>query len=159
MLVPIVERPDGLTVILTLRASHLTSHPGQISFPGGRQEPDDADEISAALRETEEEIGLAAAKIRVIGRLDPYITRTGYRVTPVIGLIKPPLELTPDPFEVAEIFEVPLAFVVDPANHETGSRRDGELTRHYYVLPFENRHIWGATAGMLVNFAKLLAPP
>ena len=159
VLVPIVERSDGLTLILTLRTSHLSSHAGQISFPGGRQEAEDADETAAALREAEEEIGLAPDKVRVIGRLGPYVTRTGYRVTPIVGLLRPPLELKPDPHEVAEIFEVPLAFVVDPANHTRASRTAEGVTRSYYVLPYENRHIWGATAGMLVNFARLLVQP
>jgi 8-oxo-dGTP pyrophosphatase MutT (NUDIX family) len=158
VLVPLIERPDGLSVLLTERSPNLTDHAGQISFPGGRQEAFDADDIATALRETEEEIGLPRRLVRVIGRLDTYVTGTFYSITPIVGLIRPPFALQPDPLEVAEVFEVPLSFVVDPVNHERRSREYKGRTRHYYVLPYEQRNIWGATAGMLVNLAALLAP-
>ncbi len=159
VLVPLVVHPDGITVLLTQRTDHLTHHPGQISFPGGRQDPGDQDSRDAALRETTEEIGLARDQIGIIGRLADYVTATGYHVTPWVGLLTPPLVLTPDPFEVAEIFEVPLEFIVNPANHERRSQPFKGVTRHYYVLPFEQRFIWGATAAMLVGLARHLAPP
>jgi 8-oxo-dGTP pyrophosphatase MutT (NUDIX family) len=158
VLVPLIERDAGLFVLLTERTMHLTDHAGQIAFPGGRQEPADADEVEAALRETEEEIGLPRALVHVIGRLDTYITGTGYRITPIVGLIRPPFPVEPDPFEVADVFEVPLGFIADPVNHQRHSREFQGGTRHYYVIPYEKRHIWGATAGMLVNLARLLAP-
>jgi 8-oxo-dGTP pyrophosphatase MutT (NUDIX family) len=157
VLVPLIVRETGLCVLLTQRSAHLTDHAGQISFPGGRQEPDDADAVAAALRETEEEIGLPRALVQVIGRLDTYVTGTGYSITPIVGLIRPPLSLRPDPFEVAEVFEVPLAFIADPANHQRHSREADGRTRSYYVIPYQQRFIWGATAGMLVNLARLLA--
>jgi 8-oxo-dGTP pyrophosphatase MutT (NUDIX family) len=157
VLVPLVERPEGLCVLLTQRTAHLHDHAGQISFPGGRLEPDDPDAIAAALRETEEEIGLARRHVDVIGRLDTYQTRTAYEVTPVVGLVTPPFDLKPDPFEVADIFEVPLSFVLDPKNRERRSREFQGTQRHFWVLPYPDRFIWGATAGMLVNLAEVLA--
>lgn len=156
VLVPIVEREDHLTILLTRRSDTLPVHSGQVSFPGGRVEDDDPDHIAAALRETEEEIGLAPDRIDVIGRLDTYITRTGYEVTPVVGLLRPPFDLIPDPVEVAEVFEVPLAFIMNPGNHERHSREWQRATRHFYVLPYDGYYIWGATAGMLVNLADVL---
>jgi 8-oxo-dGTP pyrophosphatase MutT (NUDIX family) len=128
-----------------------------VSFPGGRAEPGDADAASTALRETEEEIGLARARVELIGRLPEYLTRTGFRVTPVIGLVRPPLELLPDSREVEEIFEVPLAFLLDPANHRRETRRIGERSVAFYVMEYQGRVIWGATAGMLVNLYRRLA--
>ncbi|HMA49891.1 MAG TPA: CoA pyrophosphatase [Magnetospirillaceae bacterium] len=158
VLVPLVARPEGLTVLLTQRTAHLHNHGGQISFPGGRLEPGDADPQAAALRETEEEIGLSRGAIDVIGRLDDYATITGFHITPVVGLLSPPLALAPDDFEVAEVFEVPLSFIMDPANHKTDSRMlpSGE-TRWFYVIPYQQRYIWGATAGMLVNLYEVLS--
>lgn len=157
VLVPLVERDDGLTVLLTQRTAHLHAHAGQISFPGGRTEPEDVDELDAALRETEEEIGLRRERIEIIGRLDTYITRTGYRVEPFIGLIRPPFILRPDPFEVAEVFEVPLSFVLDPENPQRESRMFQGRERYFYVFPYGDRYIWGATAGMLLNLQEALA--
>jgi 8-oxo-dGTP pyrophosphatase MutT (NUDIX family) len=157
VLVPLVERPDGLSVLLTQRTAHLHDHAGQISFPGGRIEADDPDPVAAALRETEEEIGLARRHVEIVGRLDTYQTRTSYEVTPVVGLVRPPFDLTPDTFEVADIFEVPLAFVLDPRNRERRSRHFQGTERHFWVLPYPERYIWGATAGMLVNLAEVLA--
>ena len=159
VLVPVVMRPGGMTVLLTQRTPHLQAHAGQISFPGGRIEPEDADATMAALRETEEEIGLPRERVEVIGRLDTYLTRTGFDVTPVVGLVTPPFELRLDPFEVADAFEVPLAFVLDPASRERRSRAFGGVERRFWALPFGDRFIWGATAGMLVNLAELLAEP
>jgi 8-oxo-dGTP pyrophosphatase MutT (NUDIX family) len=158
VLVPLVVREEGLTVLFTQRTAHLIHHGGQISFPGGRVESDDPDPEAAALRETEEEIGLARAAIDVIGRLDDYITITGFHITPVVGLLHPPLVFSPDEFEVAEIFEVPLSFIMDPGNHRRDSRMlpSGEK-RYFYVLPYQERYIWGATAGMLVNLYEVLS--
>ncbi|TVQ29060.1 MAG: CoA pyrophosphatase [Geminicoccaceae bacterium] len=147
---------DEPTVILTQRTAHLRDHAGQISFPGGRMEPDDPDPAATALRETAEEIGLSPAHCRILGELNPYDTVTGYRVHPVVAWIEPPFGLAPDPFEVAEVFEVPLGFVLDAQNHRRDSYDKGGLTRHYWVLPYQKRYIWGATAAMLVNFARLL---
>jgi 8-oxo-dGTP pyrophosphatase MutT (NUDIX family) len=141
---------------LTQRTQHLAAHAGQISFPGGRQEESDADSIEAALRETEEEVGLPRDHVEVIGRLDTYITSTGFEVTPVVGLIGVPYPTKLDPFEVAEIFEVPLDVIVDPANHQRHSREFKGRLRTFYVVPWQHRYIWGATAGMLVNLAEVL---
>jgi len=157
VLVPLVDRPDGLTVMLTQRTAHLNDHAGQISFPGGRVEPEDPSHLAAALREAEEEVGLPPDRVDIIGTLDPYIVRSGYRVTPVVGFVNPPFEVRADPFEVAEVFEVPLSFVLDTGNHETGSRVHDGVERTFYVLPYEDRYIWGATAGMLVNLCDVLA--
>ncbi len=161
VLVPLVERADGFTILLTKRTDHLTDHAGQISFPGGRIEADDPSPEAAALREAEEEIGLARDRVEVVGRLDPYHTTTGYAVMPIVGLVPPGLTLRPDPFEVAEIFEVPLDFVLDPTNVERHSRDWRGTTRHFFVLPYQQWYIWGATAGMLVNLAETLraSPP
>ena len=158
VLVPLVARPEGMTVLLTQRTAHLVHHGGQISFPGGRLEPGDADPSAAALRETEEEIGLPRASVDLIGRLDDYVTITGFHITPVVGLLHPPLSFAPDEFEVAEIFEVPLSFVMDPANHKTDSRLlpNGEK-RWFYAIPYQQRYVWGATAGMLVNLYEVLS--
>ncbi|MCS6876826.1 MAG: CoA pyrophosphatase [Geminicoccaceae bacterium] len=157
VLIGLVGRPDGPRLLLTQRTAHLKDHAGQISFPGGRIEPEDPDPIGAALREAEEEIGLAPSRVEVLGRLASYRTRTGFLIHPVVGWIEPPLEVRPDPFEVAEVFEVPLAFALDPRNHRRDFYlRDG-LRREFWVVPFEDRYIWGATAGMIVNLAHLLA--
>ena len=157
VLVPLVERPEELTVLLTLRTDHLRDHAGQISFPGGRIEPGDGSPEAAALRETEEEIGLPPARFDVIGRLDDYDTRTGFAVTPVVGMVSPPLGLRLDAREVAETFEVPLAFILDPANHERHNKKLGGAKRMFHVIPYESRYIWGATAGILVNLYEVLS--
>ena len=156
VLVGVVHRPRGPAVLLTLRTDHLRDHAGQISFPGGRIEPGDASPAAAALREAEEEIGLDAARVEVLGELAPYDTVTGFRIHPVVGWIEPPFALRLDRFEVADAFEVPLQFVLEPQNQRRHSYRRGALTRGYYVLPYEGRFIWGATAGILVNFSSLL---
>jgi 8-oxo-dGTP pyrophosphatase MutT (NUDIX family) len=159
VLVPLVMQPEELTVLLTQRTPHLAAHAGQISFPGGSVEPGDADSVDAALRETLEEVGLPRDHVEIIGRLDTYVTSTGFEITPVVGLVRAPYPTKLDPFEVAEVFEVPLAFIIDPANHQRHSREFKGTTRHFYVLPYENRYIWGATAGMLVNLAEVLGGP
>lgn len=156
VLVPLVDRPDGITVLLTKRTDHLHDHAGQISFPGGRVDAGDADATAAALRETEEETGLKRSFIDIAGRLDTYVTRTGFEVTPLVGLITPGFDLTPDTFEVAEIFEVPLAFFLDEGNRRIESRIWQERTRYFYVYPYQHYYIWGATAGMLNNLAEVL---
>ena len=157
VLVPIVDHPDGLTVLLTQRTNHLRDHAGQVSFPGGRIEPDDADHEAAALRETHEEIGLAAHQIDLVGRLDRYVTRTGYEVVPVVGFVNPPLDVKPDPFEVADIFEVPLQFLANPDNHQRHSRYYNGARREFYAMPYNGYYIWGATAGMIVNLSEALS--
>jgi 8-oxo-dGTP pyrophosphatase MutT (NUDIX family) len=156
VLVGLVERAAGPALLLTQRTEHLRDHAGQICFPGGRIEPDDEDAAAAALREAEEEIGLDRAQVGILGELPVYQTVTGFRIHPVVGWITPPFELRPDPFEVAEAFEVPLHYVLDPENHRRQSYRRGPVTRGYYVLPYQGRFIWGATAGMIVNLARLL---
>ncbi|HXS41260.1 MAG TPA: CoA pyrophosphatase [Stellaceae bacterium] len=156
VLVPLIERPHGWYVLLTLRSADLSDHAGQISFPGGRIEPEDPDAVHAALREAEEEVGLPTNHVEVVGRLDTWLTGTGFEITPVVGLVRPPESFAPQPGEVAEVFEVPLDFVLDPGNHLRRSRElRGEL-RSFFVLPYQHRNIWGATAGMLVNLAEAL---
>jgi len=158
VLIALVERPGGPWIVLTQRAAHLSAHAGQISLPGGRMERDDVSAVATALRESDEEIGLTPERVEVLGSLRAYDTITGFRIYPAVGWVAdPPPAWRPDPAEVAEIFEVPLDVVLDPANHRRDSYlRDGER-RHFYVLPWENRYIWGATAGILVNFARTLA--
>jgi 8-oxo-dGTP pyrophosphatase MutT (NUDIX family) len=146
-----------MSVLLTQRTAHLSAHAGQISFPGGRIELEDLDAITAALRETEEEVGLPRERVSVIGRLDTYVTGTGFEITPIVGIVAPPFALAIDPFEVAEAFEVPLAFILDRRNHQRIERPVGAQSRSFFVLPFEGRNIWGATAGILVNLAEVLA--
>lgn len=159
VLVPIVNRPAGPTLLLTQRTNHLADHAGQISFPGGRAEPEDADRIDTALREAAEEIGLAPRHVEVLGLLPEYWTITGYRVTPVVGWIDPPFSLTLDSYEVAEAFEVPLAYLMDPASHEQRSYDYRGRRRSYFAMPYDGRLIWGATAAMIVNLQRILAHP
>ncbi|MEO8410012.1 MAG: CoA pyrophosphatase [Propionivibrio sp.] len=156
VLFPIVLRGDAPSVLLTQRTAHLRDHPGQISFPGGRQESGDLSPAHTALREAEEEIGLAAARVEIIGYLPEYHTVTAYRVTPVVATVTPPIELRPDPFEVAEIFEVPLAFLMDVANHQTHELQYRGRLRQYVAMPYGNYFIWGATAGIIRSLARLL---
>ncbi len=158
VLVPLVDRPEGMTVLLTQRTDHLADHAGQISFPGGSIEAEDRDAAAAALREAREEIGLPSRHVSVIGRLDTYFTgSSGFVITPIVGIVAPGFSLTLDSFEVAEVFELPLAFVLDPQNHRRAERESAEGRRRFFVLPYENRNIWGATAAILVNLYEVLA--
>jgi 8-oxo-dGTP pyrophosphatase MutT (NUDIX family) len=156
VLIPLVQRPQGLTMLLTQRTADLTDHPGQVSFPGGRAEDYDTDTIDTALRESEEEIGLARRHVEILGALPKYLTGTGYCVTPVVGLIQPPFEVIADPSEVAAIFEVPLAFLMDGANHQRQSFELPSGRRSFYAMPYEGYYIWGATAGMIRNLFHFL---
>jgi 8-oxo-dGTP pyrophosphatase MutT (NUDIX family) len=153
----------ALTVLFTQRTTQLRSHSGQISFPGGRAEPGDPTAEFTALRETQEEIGLAPERVEVVAKLPEYFTRTGYRVSPVVGVIQPPVPLAPDPREVAEVFEVPLDFLLDPANHARETRELQGRAVGFYVIQYGERRIWGATAGMLLTLYRQLvaagAPP
>nr|WP_285293152.1 CoA pyrophosphatase [Burkholderia glumae] len=162
VLVPLVARAEGLTVLLTQRADHLTDHAGQISFPGGRHEPGDADATATALREAHEEIALGHEHVEVLGELPEYLTGTGYRVTPVVGIVHPPFTVQADTLEVAEIFEVPLAFLMTPAHHEVRLFKWEGGERRFFAMPYPNGRdggqyfIWGATAGMLRNLYRFL---
>jgi 8-oxo-dGTP pyrophosphatase MutT (NUDIX family) len=158
VLVPIVNRAGGATLLLTQRTDHLADHAGQISFPGGRSEPRDTDRIETALREAEEEIGLARRHVEVLGVLPEYWTITGYRVTPVVGWVEPPFSLELDPFEVAEAFEVPLDFLMNPSCHEQRCYDYQGRRRSYVAMPYDGRLIWGATAAMIVNLQRILVP-
>ena len=156
VLVPLVNRPQGLQVLLTQRSADLPDHPGQISFPGGRVEPHDASLAAAALREAAEEVGLPSMQVSVLGRLEEYETVTGYRVTPIVGWVDPPFSLTLDPVEVADAFEVPLAFLLDPANQQRHFRMLGTMRRDFWAIPYGDRYIWGATAAMLLILDRTL---
>ena len=157
VLMPLIDHADGMTVLLTQRTAHLSAHAGQISFPGGRFEAGDGTPENTALRETEEEIGLARANIEVLGRLSVRETGTGFRVVPVVGVITPPFPVAPDPNEVAEIFEVPLSFVLDPANHRFETRIMSGIQRQFYSVPYGGYYIWGLTARLLVNLSERLS--
>jgi 8-oxo-dGTP pyrophosphatase MutT (NUDIX family) len=157
VLVPIVDRPEGFTVLLTQRTEHLPSHAGQVAFPGGRSHGLHESPEDTALREAEEEIGLTSDQVEVVGRLNVRFSGTGFRVTPVVGLITPPFELRPDPREVAAVFEVPLALVLDPANHTLRTEMRNGLEREFYVLTHPERYIWGLTARMLRDLQVTLA--
>lgn len=163
VLIPLVRRPEGLAVLLTRRAEHLNDHAGQISFPGGRTDPEDADAVATALREAREEVGIQADEVEVIGRLPFYTTVTAYRITPVVGLLDPPRAPVFDPAEVAEIFEVPLAFLMDPSNHRRHAVEFQDIARQFISMPWgrdakgEDYFIWGATAAMLRNLYRFLS--
>ena len=156
VLVPLINRNDGLSVLFTERSRDLPDHPGQISFPGGRIEQDDGDPEVAALREAQEEVGLPRERVTLLGRLADYETVTGYRVTPVVGWVEPPFELKADPMEVADVFEVPLAFLLEPSNQQRHFRMIGDRRRDYYAIPYGEHYIWGATAAMLLIFDRTL---
>lgn len=156
VLIPMVARAAGMTMMLTQRTDHLAHHPGQVSFPGGHVDPGDGTPEETALRETEEEVGLARRHITIIGRLADYWTRTGFNVAPIVAVVEPPFDIAPDPHEVAEVFEVPLDFLMDPANHERQSREYQGVTRRFYAMPYNGHYIWGATAGMLVDLHDVL---
>lgn len=156
VLVPLVDRADDMTVLLTRRTEHLPDHAGQVAFPGGAREAGDKDAIDTALRETEEEIGIGRELVHIAGALDLYETSTGYHVAPIVGLVTPGFELAIDPHEVAEAFEVPLNFLLDPENHRIHSRVWLGRRRYFYAIPYGEHYIWGATAGMLMNLYELL---
>lgn len=152
VLAPLVMRKTGLSVVFTRRADHLSAHAGQISFPGGRLNVGE-NPVDAALRESEEEIGLLPSQVRLIGRFDPYETVTGFQITPFVGLVDPAAGFRADPGEVAEIFETPFDFLMNPANHVLEERMFAGQLRRYYAMPHEGRYIWGATAGLLKALA------
>lgn len=156
VLVPLVVRPDGLTMLLTQRTAHLARHAGQVAFPGGRVDDCDRGEVDAALRETEEETGISPAFVEPLGFLDTYLTGTGYRVVPVVALLRPGFSVTPHAGEVADVFEVPLAFLMNPEHHLRHSREWQGKERFYYAMPYGDRYIWGATAGMIRNLYALM---
>jgi 8-oxo-dGTP pyrophosphatase MutT (NUDIX family) len=157
--VPIVLR-DRPTVLLTERTAHLSTHSGQVAFPGGRADPGDADAAATALREAQEEVGLAPASVEVLGSLPIYVTGTAFIVTPVVGLVRPGAALQPNPYEVADVFEVPLDFLLDPAHHRRHVFEWQGLRREWFSMPYEDggktHFIWGATAGMLRNFYRFM---
>lgn len=157
VLVPLVDRADDLTVLLTQRTDHLPDHAGQVSFPGGSREVHDTDDIETALRETEEEVGIGREYIDVIGRLADYRTGTGFDVTPIIGVVRSDFTLDVDQTEVADVFEVPLRFFLDRSNHQTEARKFSGINFNYYAMPYDGFLIWGATAAMLVNLSRVLA--
>ncbi len=156
VLMPLVMRDDGMTVLLTRRTDHLKDHAGQISFPGGRVDASDRDACHTALRETEEEIGLTSAAIEVVGRLADYVVGTGYLVSPIVGLIEPPFALKPQAGEVAEVFEAPLDYVLNPDNIERHSRQYEGTERFFFAITWDDHYIWGATAGMLRNLSNIV---
>jgi len=150
VLVPIVDRPEP-TVLLTQRTTDLSSHAGQIAFPGGKIDPTDASPLAAALREAREEIGLDGRLVHPIGYLDLYLTRLGYRIVPTVARVEPNFKLALNPAEVQDTFEVPLSFLMQPINHQRHSREWNGMIRHFYAIPFADRYIWGVTAGILRN--------
>jgi 8-oxo-dGTP pyrophosphatase MutT (NUDIX family) len=156
VLVPLVRREAGITVLLTQRTDDMPSHAGQIAFPGGRRHADDVDAVATALRETEEEVGLARHFVDVIGPVDLYRTGTGYEITPIVGIVAPGFTTRADPREVADVFEVPLSHFLDERNHRIDSRVWQGRERRYYAMPYGERYIWGATAGMLKNLQFVL---
>jgi 8-oxo-dGTP pyrophosphatase MutT (NUDIX family) len=158
VLLLVVNHPGQPTVVFTRRTAHLADHAGQISFPGGRVEEGDEGPVATALREAREEVGIDPAGIEVLGELPDYHTSTGYRVRPVVGWAEPPVAWSPDPHEVAEVFEVPLAFLLETANHRYESAFYKGRLRHYWAMPWRGRFIWGATAGMLVTFQRIVGP-
>lgn len=160
VMLPLVMR-DELTLLLTQRTAHLSTHSGQIALPGGKIDPTDADPTAAALRETFEEIGIAPDRIEVLGTLPVYVTGTSFIVTPVVGLVQPDFELVPNPYEVDDVFEVPLSFLMNPLHHRRHAFDFEGVVREWYSMPYQDgdqeRFIWGATAGMLRNFYRLLS--
>lgn len=156
VLIPVVAHPDGPTVLLTARAASLRQHSGQIAFPGGRMDPEDATPLAAALREAREEIGLEAERVRPLGYLDAYLSGTNYFIVPVLGLVEPGFRLTLNPDEVESVFEVPLSFLMDEDNHEMHAREWRGAVRSYFAMPFGDHYIWGVTAGILRNLHERL---
>ena len=156
VLVPLVLREPAITVLLTQRTDDMPSHAGQIAFPGGRTQKEDADAVATALRETEEEVGLSRTFVDVVGAVDTYRTGTGYEITPIVGIVRPGFTTHADPREVADVFEVPLEHFLDERNHRIDSRLYQGRERRYYAMPYGDRYIWGATAGMLKNLHFVL---
>lgn len=156
VLIPLVLRESGLTVLLTRRTAHLRDHAGQISFPGGRCEAADGSPQNTALREAQEEVGLKATQVEILGCLPEYCTATGFSITPVVGLVTPPLNLKLDDFEVADVFEPPFAFLMNGENHQRHQVEFQGALRDYYAMPWNDHFIWGATAGMLVSLQRFL---
>jgi 8-oxo-dGTP pyrophosphatase MutT (NUDIX family) len=151
-----VDRPEGLSILLTQRASQLAKHAAQVSFPGGRLEESDPDVASAALREAQEEIGLDPARVRVFGYLPDHLVISGYRVTPVLSIVQPPFTIEPNPAEVESVFEVPADYVFDTRNHKARLRRVGDEDMLLYDIPWQGMSIWGATAGMLLTLVRMV---
>jgi 8-oxo-dGTP pyrophosphatase MutT (NUDIX family) len=156
VLLPIIDRSDEFTLLLTQRTQHLSSHAGQISLPGGSRDPEDMTPVDTALRETREEVGILPEEVSVVGAMDGYETRTGFLITPIIGIVAPDYTLNPSTDEVEEVFEVPLAFLLDPENHKKHSREFKGVRYHFHAMPYHDYYIWGATAAMLKNFYQLL---
>jgi 8-oxo-dGTP pyrophosphatase MutT (NUDIX family) len=156
VLIPLIIYENELKILLTQRTAHLHDHPGQISFPGGRSESEDISAVDTALREAEEEIGLPSDRVEVLGSLPHYLTITGYQVTPVVSLVVAGHAYEPDEFEVADIFEVPMAYLMNPHHHEQRMWQSPQGYRRFYAIPYENKFIWGATAGMLRNLYHFL---
>lgn len=154
VLVPLIARPEGLSVLLTRRTADMPTHAGQIALPGGRRQPEDPDAVATALREAHEEVGLAPERVEVLGLVEAYETVTQYRITPVVGLVREPGPLAADPREVAAMFEAPFAFLMDPANLQRHHREWQGMQRFYYAIPYQEHYIWGATAGMLRALAQ-----
>lgn len=157
VLVPFVDRPEGLSILLTQRASQLAKHAAQVSFPGGRLEESDPDVASAALREAQEEIGLDPTRVRVFGYLPDHLVISGYRVTPVLSLVTPPFTVEPNPAEVETVFEVPAEYIFDPRNHKARLRRVGDEEMLLHDIPWQGLSIWGATAGMLLTLVRMVS--
>lgn len=156
VLIGLIARPQGPTVLLTERSTHLRSHSGQVAFPGGKIDAGDAGPVAAALREAREEIGLESRHVEPFGLLDPYLSGSGYRITPVVAEIHPPFDLVINRHEVADVFETPLEFLLEPRNHRRQSREWQGVMRHYYEMPWKNHYIWGVTAGILRHFYERL---
>jgi len=159
VLIPIVAHTDEATVLLTQRTEHLPSHPGQIAFPGGKIEEDDETPLSAALREAQEEVGLPSDHVEPIGYLRPYHSRTGFHIVPVVAMVRPGFTLTLDQREVADAFEVPLSFLMNPENHQRQSRVLRGVRRYFFAMPYQNRYIWGVTAGIIRELYKEVYRP
>lgn len=158
VLIGVMDRPDGASVLLTRRTDHLKTHSGQVAFPGGRIDPEDDGPVAAALREAEEEVGLAPGNVEVISRMPDYSSGSGFRIAPVLALLHPPFELRPEPGEVADIFEVPLSFLMEQANHIQDSRIWEGKRRYFWTMPFGDWHIWGVTAGIIRMMQERLYP-